>query len=108
MRSIGMRVRQHAHRLSDAAAHCRSNDAQLVHELCELLRKERLRAIGDGLVGVGMDFDQQSVAAGRDRGARHCATMSRRPVPCEGSPSIGRCDSFFTTGMAEMSIVLRV
>src|SRR5258706_6597045 len=36
------------------------------------------------------------------------ATRSRRPVPCEGSPTIGRCDNFFTTGIAETSIVLRV
>jgi len=26
------------------------------------------------------------------------ATMSRRPVPCEGSAMMGRCESFFTTG----------
>src|SRR5271154_577825 len=35
-------------------------------------------------------------------------TLSRRPTPCDGSPSIGRCDSFLMTGIAEMSIVLRV
>ena len=35
-------------------------------------------------------------------------TLSRRPVPCEGSATIGRCDSFFTIGMAEISMVLRV
>ena len=32
----------------------------------------------------------------------------RRPVPCEGSPRMGRCESFFTTGMAEISMVFRV
>ena len=28
--------------------------------------------------------------AGGDRGASHRATLSRRPVPCEGSATIGR------------------
>src|ERR1700722_5722955 len=36
------------------------------------------------------------------------ATLSRRPVPWEGSPIMGRCDSFLITGMAAMSKVLRV
>ena len=35
-------------------------------------------------------------------------TKSRIPTPCEGSPKTGRCVSFFSTGIAEMSIVLRV
>src|SRR5689334_24648660 len=36
------------------------------------------------------------------------ATFSRRPVPCDGSASIGKWESFLTIGMAEISIVLRV
>jgi len=36
------------------------------------------------------------------------STWSRRPVPCDGSPTMGRCESFFTTGMAEISMVFRV
>src|SRR5262249_12195847 len=36
------------------------------------------------------------------------ATLSRRPVPCEGSATIGRWESFLTMGMAEVSSVLRV
>src|SRR5579883_16464 len=35
-------------------------------------------------------------------------TLSRRPTPCDGSPRTGRCESFLRTGMAEMSMVLRV
>jgi hypothetical protein len=36
------------------------------------------------------------------------ATLSRRPVPWLGSTTIGRWLRFFTTGIAEMSSVLRV
>src|SRR5689334_24163359 len=35
-------------------------------------------------------------------------TLSRRPVPCDGSAMIGRCDRDFTIGIAEISIVFRV
>src|ERR1700733_8091625 len=47
---------------------------------------------------------QPAATAARAMGA----TLSRRPTPCEGSASIGRCESFLITGMAEMSMVLRV
>src|SRR5215469_12013930 len=36
------------------------------------------------------------------------ATLSRNPVPCDGSDVIGRCDSLCTIGIAEISSVLRV
>src|SRR5690348_510530 len=35
-------------------------------------------------------------------------TLSRRPVPCEGSASMGKWESFLMTGMAAISRVLRV
>src|SRR6516162_8092301 len=35
-------------------------------------------------------------------------TLSRRPVACEGSPMMGRCESFLMTGIAARSNVLRV
>ena len=31
--------------------------------------RKRVRAVGEGLVGVGVDFEEQGVAAGGDRGA---------------------------------------
>ena len=36
------------------------------------------------------------------------ATLSRRPVPCEGSAVIGRCESLWMMGIAEISIVFLV
>src|SRR5271155_59604 len=36
------------------------------------------------------------------------ATLSRRPVPCDGSAIIGKCESFLITGIAAISKVLRV
>ena len=36
------------------------------------------------------------------------ATLSRNPVPCEGSDVMGKCDSFLRLGIAEISSVLRV
>src|SRR6059058_4921829 len=35
-------------------------------------------------------------------------TLSRRPVPCDGSAMMGKCDSLCTTGMAVRSNTLRV
>ena len=84
------------------------NHTQLAHQLFKLIEVERLRGVGHGLVGVGVDLDEQRIGA-RGHGALAIAgTMSRRPVPCEGSATTGRCVSFFSTGMAAMSIVLRV
>src|SRR5450631_3239708 len=52
-------------------AHRGRNQAQLLHQFYELLRTQRLRAIAEGAVGIGMHFDQQTVGAGSHRGARH-------------------------------------
>src|SRR6184192_646890 len=41
------------------------------HEHGELVRLERLRAVRQGLLGLGMHLDQQAVSAGRDPGHRH-------------------------------------
>src|SRR5207247_334542 len=35
-------------------------------------------------------------------------TLSRSPVPCDGSAMMGKCDSLCTTGMAARSNTLRV
>ena len=52
-------------------SHRRSNHANLFHQLGELLRIERLRAVGQRLVGLMMDFDQQRIGARRHRSPRH-------------------------------------
>ena len=36
------------------------------------------------------------------------STISRRPVPCEGSTMMGRCESFFTAATALRSRVFLV
>src|SRR5258708_12581992 len=57
------------HRLRDAAADGWGDDAELAHELRELARLERLRAVGERVVGVVVDFDQQALAPGAAPGA---------------------------------------
>ena len=108
MRSIGMPLDSHASRRGNAAADRRSNDAQLVHELGKLLGKERLRAVGHGLVGVGVHLDQQAIGTGSYRGARHRRNDVAEADAVRRIAEMGRCVSFLMTGMAEMSMVLRV
>jgi hypothetical protein len=55
-----------------------------------------------------MDFDDQPSAPGGNRRARHGRDLVARPVPWLGSATIGRWLNFLTTGIAEMSSVLRV
>ena len=70
--------------------------------------KQRLRAIRQSVVRIGMHLDQQRIGPRGYEAQAMGATLSRNPVPCEGSDVIGRCDSLCTMGMAEMSSVLRV
>src|ERR1035438_1559525 len=42
-----------------------------MHQLLELLGPQRLRPVGEGAVGVGMDFDHQAVGARGYGGPRH-------------------------------------
>src|SRR6266851_2597912 len=56
---------------SNTPAHRRSDDAKLVHQLAELLRKKRLSAVAQRAIRIVVDLDQQGVGAGCDRGARH-------------------------------------
>ena len=52
-----------------------------------------------------MHFDQASASAPAASEARAMGgTLSRSPVPCDGSPAMGRCESFLMTGMAEISM----
>src|SRR4051812_43318110 len=57
--------------LGHAAAYGGSDDAELGHELIELAGFERLRAVGEGMVGIVVDFDEQAVGAGGHRGTSH-------------------------------------
>src|SRR5204863_4618303 len=54
-----------------AASHYRRDHAQLAHQRLELVRVEALRAVGQRLLGVVVDLDEQAVGAGRDRRPRH-------------------------------------
>src|SRR2546423_673199 len=57
--------------LGHAAAYRRSDDTELGHELIELAGLERLRAVGEGMVGIVVYFDEQAVGAGGHSGASH-------------------------------------
>ena len=48
-----------------------SNHPKLLHHLRELLRLQRLRAVAERVIGIGMHFHQQAVGACCDRGASH-------------------------------------
>src|SRR5262245_14624472 len=56
---------------SDLAAHHATDGADLIHQLMELIREERLWTVGKRVVRIVMDFDHQPIGAGRDRRARH-------------------------------------
>ena len=50
----------------------------------------------------------ESIRSGRNGRAIGATLSARRPVPWLGSARMGRWLRFFTTGMADMSIVFRV
>src|SRR5579875_971249 len=52
----------------DGAVDDRGKLAELGDEFGELVGEEGLRAVGHGLVGVGVHFHEEAVRAGRDRG----------------------------------------
>src|SRR5260370_11902486 len=56
---------------SNAPAHRRRNQAKLPHQLAELFRIERLRAVAQRVVRIVVDLDQQPVCSGRHGGSRH-------------------------------------
>src|SRR5260370_4564034 len=56
---------------SNAPAHRRRNQAKLPHQLAELFRIERLRAVAQRVVRIVVDLDEQPVRAGGYRGSRH-------------------------------------
>ncbi len=51
---------------------------------------QRLRAVAESVLGVGMHLDDQAVRAGGDAGQRQRRTSSRRPVAWLGSTITGR------------------
>src|SRR6266478_8084032 len=50
---------------SNAPAHRRGNQAKLPHQLAELFRIERLRAVAKRVVRIVVDLDEQPVCSGR-------------------------------------------
>src|SRR5581483_9459812 len=57
--------------LSDRTADRWRYHPELVHQLGELFRVERLCPIGKSFIRIMMDFHQEYVGASRNRGARH-------------------------------------
>ena len=85
------------------------DDAQLGHQALELRREHRLRPVAQRAVRVAVHLDDAARRRPAATAARAIgATLSRRPVPWLGSTKTGRWLSFLTTGIAEMSSVLRV
>ena len=97
-----------AARFLQRSAHGRGDQAQLAHQLVELIEIESLRCIGCGLVGVGVHFHEDSVGARGHRRPGHGSHHIAAPGAVRWIGHIGMCDSFLTTGIAEMSMVLRV
>ena len=69
MRGHSLRARRHE--LGHAAADGWGDDAELGHELGEIVGMQGLRAVGEGVVGIVVDFDEQAVGACGDGGASH-------------------------------------
>ena len=55
----------------NAAPDCSGDGAKLADQLRELIRIQRLRAVRESAVRLGMHFDEQSIGTSGDRGARH-------------------------------------
>ena len=58
--------------------------------------------------GPGCNDDRVEGSILRPAARAIAATLSRLPVPCDGSAMMGRCDNCLITGIAAMSSVLRV
>src|SRR5271157_285504 len=66
-------------RIGDSALQHFRNFAYLGHEVIELLGEQRLLAIAERAVGIGVDFDDETVSPDGNRGARqrrHLVTLA--------------------------------
>ena len=63
----------------------------LLHQCLELREIQRLIAVAESLLGIGMDFQNESVGTGGDGGAAMSGTRYVWPVPWLGSTTIGKC-----------------
>src|SRR3970040_653691 len=63
-------LRMTASRSVDGAAKDGGDLADFVGELGDLVGEDGLHAVGEGAVGFVMDFDEQTIGTGGDRGAR--------------------------------------
>ena len=61
------------------------------HEFLELFEGQRLVAVAQGRLRVGMDLDNQAVGAAATAAAAIRATKAVWPVPWLGSTTTGRC-----------------
>ncbi len=89
---------------TDAGAMMRSSSISLSN--CS--GNKRLGSIGKRLIRIGMNLDQQAITSGCYRRTSHGRHLVAAADTMRGIGSIGRWESFLMTGMAEMSIVLRV
>src|SRR5207302_1469593 len=84
--------------LSEAAAYGWGDDAQLGHELVELAGLERLCAIGESVIGVVVDFDEQAVGARGYRCSSHRRNFVAAPSAVRRIGEHGEMGEFFDDG----------
>jgi hypothetical protein len=67
------------------------DDAELGHELSEVVGVKGLCPVGERVIGVVVDFDEEAVGASGHGRRGPWEELSRRPVPWEGlEASMGR------------------
>jgi len=86
------------HGSGDTAADGRCDDAELGHELSEGGRFEDCAPSEERVIGSLCTSMRRPSAPAATAARAMGGTLSRRPVPCEGSASIGRCESFLDDG----------
>ena len=79
----------------------------MLGHLIKLFRGQGLGAVGEGVLGIVVDLDDQAVGSGGHRGQGQ-RLYQLIPEAWLGSTMTGRWDSFFRIGTAEMSRVFRV
>src|SRR3954463_15904116 len=74
------RSRRRSHGTTDGAG----DRANLLHHARELIRVQRLTAVGQGALRVWMDFDDDAVSAGSNRRATHRRHLVAKPRAMAG------------------------
>lgn len=85
-----------------------SRGVDMLGHLVKLLRGQGLGAVGEGVLGIVVNLDDQAVGSGGHGGQGQRLYQPADAEAWLGSTMTGRWDSFFRIGTAEMSRVFRV